>query len=251
MDYKSSDRERQRRLNRIRRKKERAREIRRHVCILAIAVVLAGCIIGGAFAGIYNDEKAEKAQEADFYVFAINAPAHTYEETQNTPLQIAGVSEEQTEAGQQDKPVFVCLPAPMSEEDQKIVFDICTENGVAFSLVMAIIEHESNFTREARSATGDSGYMQINDCNAAEMERRGFVDMYDTKQNVGAGVSILHDLFNAYGDEVHRVLMAYNMGRNNADKLWQQGIESSEYSREIVEREAEYSRYMDKYLKGN
>ena len=140
---------------------------------------------------------------------------------------------------------FVPLPVDMTEEDQRIVFEIATENDIAFTLVMALIGCESEFDKNAYSATGDSGYMQINDCNIEEMENRGFEDMFDTADNVGAGVSILRELYDTYGDETERVLMAYNMGAGNASKLWDQGIVSSEYSREIVAREREYSNYID------
>ena len=140
---------------------------------------------------------------------------------------------------------FVPLPVDMTEEDQRIVFEIATENDIAFTLVMALIGCESEFDKNAYSATGDSGYMQINDCNIEEMENRGFEDMFDTADNVGAGVSILRELYDTYGDETERVLMAYNMGAGNASKLWDQGIVSSEYSRKIVAREREYSNYID------
>ena len=140
---------------------------------------------------------------------------------------------------------FVPLPVDMTEEDQRIVSEIATENDIAFTLVMPLIGCESEFDKNAYSATGDSGYMQINDCNIEEMENRGFEDMFDTADNVGAGVSILRELYDTYGDETERVLIAYNMGAGNASKLWDQGIVSSEYSRKIVAREREYSNYID------
>lgn len=140
----------------------------------------------------------------------------------------------------------------MPESDQKIVFEICKEQNVAFTLVMALIGHETHFIKNAQSITGDTGYMQINDCNLEEMERRGFTDMTDTAQNVGAGVSILHDYLEKYGDdEVHIVLMAYNMGERGAGRLWDKGIYSSEYSREIVEQERAYSAYIDALILGD
>lgn len=154
-----------------------------------------------------------------------------------------------TDTIEKKDPVFVLLPVNMSEEDQKIVFEIATEYNISYSLVMAIIGHETEFTKNARSSTGDNGYMQINDCNVEEMARRGYTDLYDTRHNVGAGCSILADLFRTYGDdEVHKVLMAYNMGSYGASKLWDQGVTSSEYSREIVAREREYSAYIDGVL---
>lgn len=242
------DIERRRREN-LRRKRRRARQIRRRVCFIGVICIIA---LVGAIAGVAQSNK--RATDLDKHCARVETGAVlivTSDNQKNAPLlQIAETSDEAA-AAVPHAPVFVCLPVPMSEEEQHIIFNICTDNGVAFSFIMAIIGEESEFEREARSATGDSGYMQINDCNAAAMAERGFVDMYDTAQNVGAGVSILCDLFDTYGDdEVHRVLMAYNMGTSNAAELWAQGIETSAYSREVVEREAEYSRYMDEYLKG-
>ncbi len=234
-----------RRRNNIRKKRRRAQQIRRRVCLAGLICILAGAIVriaaaAGQTAAVDGTYTPEGTVE--------KLVAVSYTQKSGTSLKIEDVGE--TAAAPRD-PAFVCLPVPMSEEEQRIIFDICTDNNVAFSLVMAIIGQESGFAKEAQSATGDSGYMQINECNSAAMAERGFVDMYDTAQNVGAGVSILCDLFDTYGDdEVHRVLMAYNMGRNTAAELWAQGIETSEYSREVVEREAEYSRYMDEYLKG-
>ena len=105
---------------------------------------------------------------------------------------------------------FVPLPVPMTDADQEIVFGICQEYGVAFPLVMAIIEHESQFDRTARSSTGDSGYMQINDINAGQLAEMGFTDLYDPEQNVRAGVYILSELFAKHEGDTTFVLMAYN-----------------------------------------
>lgn len=231
--------ERRRREN-IRRKRRRARQIRRRVC-LAAACIIAVVARTGTRATNFNACTQTEAGAAA--VAACNA------KNADEILQIKD-TQDGAEAAVPREPVFVCLPVPMSEEDQRIVFDICADNGVAFSFVMAIIGEESEFDKEARSETGDSGYMQINDCNAEELERRGYADLYDTAQNVGAGVSILRDLFEKYEGETHRVLMAYNMGERRASELWEQGIETSEYSREIVEREAEYSRFMDEQKGG-
>lgn len=71
---------------------------------------------------------------------------HIIEDTQPIPKEYTDVT-------------FVPLPVPMSEEDQETVFEICQDRDVSFPLVMALIEHESQFDGSARSSTGDSGYM--------------------------------------------------------------------------------------------
>lgn len=141
-------------------------------------------------------------------------------------------------------PSFVPLDVPMAEEDQKAIYDICNDYKIAFTLVMAMIEHESGFDAAARSNTGDSGLMQINDCNSARLAEMGFKDLFDIRENVEAGVYMLRELFNKYG-EVEAVLMCYNMGEAGAAKLWEAGIFSSSYAYEVMAREAEFSKYID------
>lgn len=140
---------------------------------------------------------------------------------------------------------FVPLPVLMTEQDQAVVFRICQEYEVAFPLVMAIIEHESHFDRTARSQTGDSGYMQINDCNADDLAKLGFSDLYDLEQNVGAGVHILQGLFSEYGGDTTFVLMAYNAGKKGAQRMRESGIYETEYTVEILERAEAFSSYID------
>lgn len=140
---------------------------------------------------------------------------------------------------------FVPLPVPMTEQDQAVVFGICQEYGVAFPLVMAIIEHESQFDRTARSQTGDSGYMQINDCNADELAKLGFSDLYDLEQNVSAGAYILQELFAKYEGDTTFVLIAYNAGERGARNMRESGIFETEYTVEILERAEAFSSYID------
>lgn len=140
---------------------------------------------------------------------------------------------------------FIPLPVPMTDTDQKIVFSICQESDIAFPLVMAIIEHESHFDRTARSQTGDSGYMQINDCNAKRLSALGFSDLYDLEQNVGAGVYILKELFSKYEGDATFVLMAYNAGEKGARDMRESGIYETDYAAEILERAEAFSSYID------
>lgn len=140
---------------------------------------------------------------------------------------------------------FVPLPVSMKETDQAVIFGICQEYCIAFPLVMAIIEHESQFDGAARSKTGDSGYMQINDCNTERLSKLGFSDLYDLEQNVGAGVYILKELFIKHEGDVTFVLMAYNAGEARAREMREAGIYETEYTIEILERAEVFSSYID------
>lgn len=143
---------------------------------------------------------------------------------------------------------FVPLPVPMSEQDQETVFEICLDGGVSFPLVMALIEHESQFDRTARSSTGDSGYMQINDCNAESLADLGYTDLFDLYQNVSAGVYMLKNLFNKYEGDTTFVLMAYNAGETGAANQRAAGIYKTEYTVEILEQAEVFSYYIDNTL---
>ena len=223
------------------RRKVNKRNRRRNMLVRSFTVLTILFVLVGLSIGRIVKAGEEKQQEQETKIEEVEI-TDTYE----IITLAAGQEEVFTNEDTETKPAsFILLPVDMPEEDQIIVFEIATENDIAFTLVMALIGCESEFDKNVYSSTGDSGYMQINDCNIEEMKNRGFEDMFDTADNVGAGVSILRELYDTYGNETERVLMAYNMGAGNASKLWDQGIVSSEYSRKIVAREREYSNYID------
>lgn len=139
---------------------------------------------------------------------------------------------------------FIPLLVPMEEELQEKIFIQCKEAGIAFTLVMAMIETESNFQPDVISKTDDYGLMQINSKNKNWlMEELGIIDFLDPEENVKAGLHIISMLAEKY--EVSEALMAYNMGEAGAKKLWDQGIYENNYSKKILEKEIEYSEYLD------
>lgn len=108
------------------------------------------------------------------------------------------------------------------------------------NLIQALIGKESqgdiNATGHNNNGTHDSGLMQINSGNYEWLEYElGITDFYDPRQNIKCGCYILGLLSSKY-DNVHRILMSYNMGETQTRKLWGQGIYSSRYSREVVVR---------------
>lgn len=143
---------------------------------------------------------------------------------------------------------FVPLEVNMDEAQQEQIFRICQENDIAFPLVMAVIEHESQFDLNARSNTGDSGLMQINDVNRSWLAELGYSDLMSLEDNVNAGVYILNMLFEKYEGNTSGVLMAYNRGERGARKLWDQGIYETEYSVEIMAHAEIFSSYIDTVL---
>lgn len=124
---------------------------------------------------------------------------------------------------------------PLSDELQRFVREQCEARGVPFEIALALIERESSYCTNVKSATNDYGLMQINICNHEWLaEELGLTDMMDPYQNITAGVYILGQAFEKYGDP-NQALMAYNMGDAGMREVWEQGIRSTKYSRAVIE----------------
>lgn len=129
---------------------------------------------------------------------------------------------------------------PLSDSLQRYIYEICADENVPVTLVMAMIEHESGFDPEAVSPTDDYGLMQINVVNHEWLkEEYRCADMMNPYQNVFCGISIISSYIDKYG-ELDKALMAYNMGNYGAQKAWKNGVTSIAYSEEILSLMKEY-----------
>lgn len=129
---------------------------------------------------------------------------------------------------------------PLSDSLQRYIYEICADENVPVTLVMAMIEHESGFDPEAVSPTDDYGLMQINAVNHEWLkEEYRCADMMNPYQNVFCGISIISSYIDKYG-ELDKALMAYNMGNYGAQKAWKNGVTSIAYSEEILSLTKEY-----------
>ena len=123
---------------------------------------------------------------------------------------------------------------PLTEDEQRTIQDICNEYNVCYELVLAIIERESAYHRDAVSASGTChGLMQI---NPAFHDSEG---LYEAESNVRTGVRYLARLFNEYED-AGLVLDIYH-GDKKAIERFEKGIMSS-YATGILERSEELER---------
>ena len=169
-----------------------------------------------------------------------NAPGNPLEKITKKTLSQEPVAEPTPPQTPATEPQFVALPVSMDEGTQKTVSEICDKYNVPFTLVMALIETESNFQPNLISRTNDYGLMQINICNHKRLSAGlGITDFLNPSQNVEAGCYMLSELLYKYKD-LNVVLMAYNMGEGNAKKLWKQGVWSSKYSQKIMVRKQEF-----------
>lgn len=136
------------------------------------------------------------------------------------------------------------LDVPMSRDVQDAVRAISTEYGIPFELTMAVCYVESGFDPYAVSSHGDSGLMQIAPVNhgwlAADL---GITDLFDSVQNVRAGVHILADKIAGSNGDFTVALMKYNRGDAVALEQMSQGIYSTDYTEKVLGKYYEYLNY--------
>ena len=116
---------------------------------------------------------------------------------------------------------------------------------------MALMQKESSFNADIISSTGDYGLMQINKVNHTWLtETIGVTDFLDKEQNIRAGLFVLRKLFEEYTDP-NLVLMAYNMGSNGAETLWNKGIYTTPYVEDILKYQTEFNKQLEERNSGN
>lgn len=129
---------------------------------------------------------------------------------------------------------------PLSHSLQRYIYEVCADENVPVALVMAMIEHESQFNPEAVSNTNDYGLMQINEINHGQLEEQyRAADMLDPYQNVFCGIKVIGSYIGKYED-LSYALMAYNMGEYGATKAWESGVKFTPYSDTVLELMSEY-----------
>lgn len=101
----------------------------------------------------------------------------------------------------------------LSEEVQDVIFAECEKYGISPSIVIAMIERESQFNRYAIGDDGRSfGLMQVQPKNHLErMIALDCTDLFNPIQNVTVGIDYLAEMQNKYGD-IAKALVAYNGG---------------------------------------
>ena len=131
---------------------------------------------------------------------------------------------------------------PLSHSLQQYIYEICADNDLSVSLVIALIDQESNFNPECVSDTNDYGLMQINECNFQWVkEDYNSVDMFNPYQNVYCGINILAGYLHKYDDDYTKALMCYNLGEYGASKAWENGIFCTDYTKAIETKWEEYN----------
>ncbi len=192
----------------------RYKAARMQAYIVLILLIIIGFFIGRLTA----PTKIEKVVEKEY----IEVPVEVIKKELPKPIQM------------------IYYNVPLSHHLQNYINELCIEEEVPMSLVIGMIELESNFNAEEISGTSDYGLMQINECNHEWLaEKYQTTDMLNPYQNVFCGIKIISKNIKRYND-YGKALMAYNMGDYGAQKAWDNGVNSTAYSRRILELMEKY-----------
>jgi soluble lytic murein transglycosylase-like protein len=115
---------------------------------------------------------------------------------------------------------------PLDRELQLYLYDLCRQRNLDYKMVLAVIQHESNFNPEALGGGANYGLFQINSCHHGPLSAALNTDNapFDPKTNINWGTYLLSRLFEKYsgryqGEELTRaVLSAYNKGTGGFEK---------------------------------
>ena len=114
------------------------------------------------------------------------------------------------------------------------------------ALVAAVVETESRFHPQARSAVGARGLMQLMPRTGRWL---GATNLYDPEQNVDAGVRYLKYLQDRFDGNLKKAIAAYNGGEGNVQRY--NGVppfhETRTYVKRVLSRYQERQRQLKAY----
>jgi len=147
--------------------------------------------------------------DADGVIHVTNVPQDArYHRLREKPASAGGVHV----ISIQGRPVRArAAPAPLRRTSpwEEHIQVAAEKYGLAPPLLKAVMAAESNFNPAAVSDKGATGLMQLMPATARDM----YVDdVYDPRQNIEGGARYLRHLQDRFGNDLEKVLAAYNAG---------------------------------------
>ena len=130
---------------------------------------------------------------------------------------------------------------PLIDPVQEYIQDMCEKYELPYALMLGLMETESSFDYKADSGMA-YGLCQIGYINFETLQEQG-IDPETTWGNIEAGCYMMSDLLERYGD-LHRALMAYNLGESWAEEEWDAGKNWSTYSVEVLTNANKWNNYI-------
>lgn len=205
--------------------------------VILVTVFTVGGLLGFAI-GVVSASSNDLPNEP--YIQITPDESSMQVDTESTPIVSDLITTDLVES--ETEPEKIYYDCPLDHDLQDYIRDLCEENGVPMDLVIAQISVESSFRADVISGTDDYGLMQINAFNHEWLsEEYGITDFLDPYQNVYCGITILSQHYNRFQD-IDKALMAYNLGAGGAEKMWNEGIYETTYSRKVREAMEVYSK---------
>ncbi len=142
---------------------------------------------------------------------------------------------------------------PLDFKTALILVDYSNRYDLKLSLLLGLMELESNFNQYEVGTSQDRGYMQIIPDTEkwlarAFSEELGFEydpeRIYEPEYNIGLSVVYLNTLKNAYGSNYDRILSEYNRGPYNLKKYYEKhATYETSYSRVVLSKANKYLAY--------
>lgn len=135
-----------------------------------------------------------------------------------------------------DKSVSDTKIRTKEDEINDYVYMICEwYSNVSPNLVQSIIYEESRYNPNAKNGN-HIGLMQVSSVwHAKRAENLGVKNLYDSYGNILVGVDYLNELILSTNGDIVLSLMIYNMGYQNANRLYSNGLISS-YALNVLSR---------------
>lgn len=144
---------------------------------------------------------------------------------------------------------------PMSYEDAMVLVKYADMYELPYSMVLSIIELESNFQKDLVGSSQDRGYMQIIPSSERYLatkfgEELGLTydpsRIFEAEYNLALGIKYLDMLRDQYGDNYDRILSEYNRGPGNLARYYAAyNTYSTSYSRKVLSKQQKYLAFND------
>ena len=154
------------------------------------------------------------------------------------------------ESTQLEKAKEISDATPLEYESAVVLVKYADMYDIPYSLVLSIIDIESNFTKDLVGSSQDRGYMQIipgtekwlANNYGAELGLSYNPDrIFEPEYNLALGIKYLDELMDDYGTDYDRILSEYNRGSGNLQKYYQAyKTYSTSYSEKVLSNEVLY-----------
>jgi hypothetical protein len=183
------------------------------VGILAVVITGTMILINSTTEPVVVEAKAETSVISEWRVVEITSATETDVDTPDTENVTEAITEPSETIAETESYTESYYNVNLPEYIQDVIISECERYGIPSSIVIAMIERESQFQVYAMGDDGRSfGLMQIQPkWHLQRMIAMGCTDLFDPIQNVKVGIAILGDLKLQHND-IGWALTAYNSG---------------------------------------